>query len=90
MGAAAGQNLKNWTGSRGSEPEHLSNSYRTFCGISKVFFRGIYDIMTLFKAGNGRMAIHTVNAKHLWYNDLIQSRKRPNGHSYRKCEAFMV
>ena len=38
--------------------------------------------MTLFEADRGRMAIHTMNAKQTWYNDLIQGRGRPNGHPY--------
>ena len=46
--------------------------------------------MTLFKVGDGRMAIHTMNAKQIWYNDLIQGRGRPNGHPYHECEAYMV
>ena len=25
-----------------------------------------------------------------WYNNLIQGRKRPNGHPYRDCGAIMV
>ncbi len=30
--------------------------------------------MTLFEAGDGRMAIHTMNAELSWYNDLIRGR----------------
>ena len=37
-----------------------------------------YDIMTIFAAGNGRMAISTMSvALHMVYNDHIRGRKRP-------------
>lgn len=26
----------------------------------------------------------------VWYNDLIQGRRRPNSHKYCKCRVFMV
>ena len=49
-----------------------------------------YDIITLFKAGNGRMAIHGMIAKQACYYNLIQGRKRPNGHTWHDCEASML
>lgn len=36
------------------------------------------------------MAIHTVNARHLWYNNLIHGERRPDGHTYRERGAIMV
>ena len=37
------------------------------------FFR--CGMMTLFEAESGRMAIHTVNAKHLWYKESMKKEK---------------
>lgn len=36
------------------------------------------------------MAIHIMIAEQLWYNDLIQGRKRPDGHIYHDCGAIMI
>ena len=36
------------------------------------------------------MAIYAVIAKQLWYKDLIQGRRRPDGHLCCDCEAIMV
>ncbi len=46
--------------------------------------------MTLFKAGSGRMSILIMIAEQLWYIDLIQGRKRPDGHPYHDCGAIMI